>query len=97
MPVSCLPLAAVPTDRARRLAAMLDAHDGRHDLDVEREGALEPRVVEDARESGRKRGIVLGQHGERRARRGKLAEHRLDHHARRAVALDDGDETVGDV
>ena len=29
--------------------------------------------------------------------RGKLAEHRLDQHARRAVALDDGNETVGDV
>ena len=29
------------------------------------------------------------------ARRGKLAQHRLDHHAGRAVALDDGDEAVG--
>ena len=28
--------------------------------------------------------------------RGNLAQHRLDHHARRTVALDDGNQAVGD-
>ena len=76
---------------------LLDAKKRRHDLDVEREGALEPRIVDDAREAGGKAGsswvsTVSGVSG-----RSKLAEHRFDHHAGRAVALDDGNETVGDV
>ena len=44
----------------------------------------------------RKSGIVLGQHGERGIRGSKLAQHRLDQHAGRTVALDDGHEAVGD-
>ena len=50
------PLAAVPTDRACRLAAMLDAQKRRHDLDAELEGALEPGIVDDAGTSAGKVG-----------------------------------------
>ena len=63
-------------------------------MDAEREGAIEPGIVDDAGNVGRESGIVLAQDGERRACRSKLTEHWLDRNAGWAVALDDGDEAV---
>ena len=45
--------------------------------------------------AGRKRRVVLAEHGERGAR-GELREHRRDQLAGRAVALDEGDDAVGE-
>ena len=87
------PLGAIPTHGALDLAAAFEADQGRHGLDVETEGTFEFVVVDHPANAGRKRRVVLADDGQR-AGTIQALHHRLDQHARRAVALGDDDEAV---
>ena len=87
------PFLALPAHGALDLAAVLEADQGRHGLDVEAERALELVVVDHRAHAGREGRIVLADHGQRTGAVEAL-HHRLDQHAGRAVALGDDDQAV---
>ena len=89
-----LPLLAAPPDQPVGLPTGLDAHQGRDGVDVERERHRQVGVVDRA-EPGRERRVVLGVHGEGRVVGLQGGEDRDDQLTGRAVALDDGDQPVG--
>jgi hypothetical protein len=87
------PFLALPAHGALDLAAVLEADQGRHGLDVEAEGAFKRIVVEHRAHARREGRIVLADHGQR-AGAVEALHHRLDQHAGRAITLGDDDQAV---
>ena len=92
-PASRIHSLALPAHGALDLAAVLEADQRRHGLDVEAERALERVVVEHRAHARREGRIVLADHGQR-AGAVEALHHRLDQHAGRTVALGDDDQAV---
>src|SRR3954447_23364332 len=88
-----LPFGAVPAIGARHLAAAFETDQGRHDLDLKTVRDVEPKIGFARRHRFRETGVVL-RIDRQRGMAGHFAEHRGGHHAGRAVALDDGNQTV---
>ena len=87
------PFGAIPAHRPLDLAAVLQADQRRHGLDVQAERPFEIVIVDHPPDAGGKRRIVLDDHGER-AGTIETLHHRFDQHAGRTVALGDDDEAV---
>src|SRR5260370_12352160 len=93
-PAQRFPVLPVPTHGALYLGAALDAHQRRNGLNRVVPTHFQLAVIHDI-DSRRKRRVVLGIDGEPAAGGLELPKHRFDQRAGWAIALDDGDQSVG--